>query len=130
MTLIQLAVIALVQGTTNFSPSVRQDIDLIPNLTGWQDQGLVIDVAVHVGTLGAVITYLWRDIWMMITGLFKPGNIRRNPGLWLIAQMIIATIRWRSSGLLSTTSRRFTAQCGSGRVGDAGLRSTLSGGPF
>ena len=52
----------------------------------------MIDVAVHVGTLGAVMTYLWRDIWMMITGLLKPGNIRRNPGLRLIAQIIVATI--------------------------------------
>ena len=93
MTLIQLAVIALIQGITEFLPiSSSGHLVLIPILTGWQDQGLVIDVAVHVGTLGAVMTYLWRDIWMMITGLLKPGNIRRNPGLRLIAQIIVATI--------------------------------------
>ena len=93
MTLIQLSVIALIQGITEFLPiSSSGHLVLIPILTGWQDQGLVIDVAVHVGTLGAVMTYLWRDIWMMIIGLLKPGNIRRNPGLRLIAQITVATI--------------------------------------
>ena len=93
MILIQLAVIALIQGITEFLPiSSSGHLVLIPSLTGWQDQGLVIDVAVHVGTLGAVMAYLWRDIWMMIAGLLKPGNIRRNPGLRLIAQLIVGTI--------------------------------------
>ena len=93
MTLIQLAVIALIQGITEFFPiSSSGHLVLIPSLTGWQDQGLVIDVAVHVGTLGAVMAYLWRDIWMMIAGLLKPRNIRRNPGLRLIAQLIVGTI--------------------------------------
>ena len=93
MTLIQLAVIALIQGITEFLPiSSSGHLVLIPSLTGWQDQGLVIDVAVHVGTLGAVMAYLWRDIWMMIAGILKPGNIRRNPGLRLIAQLVVGTI--------------------------------------
>ena len=114
MTLIQLAVIALVQGTTEFLPiSSSGHLILIPNLTGWQDQGLVIDVAVHVGTLGAVITYLWRDIWMMITGLFKPGNIRRNPGLRLIAQIIVATIPLAIVGAVVYNISAIAAQCGS-----------------
>ena len=93
MTLVQLAVIALIQGLTEFLPiSSSGHLILIPSVTGWQDQGLVIDVAVHVGTLGAVMAYLWRDIWMMLKGLCKPGNVRRNPGLKLTAQLIVATI--------------------------------------
>ena len=56
MTLVQLAVIALIQGLTEFLPiSSSGHLILIPSVTGWQDQGLVIDVAVHVGTLGAVM---------------------------------------------------------------------------
>ena len=55
MTLVQLAVIALIQGLTEFLPiSSSGHLILIPSVTGWQDQGLVIDVAVHVGTLGAI----------------------------------------------------------------------------
>lgn len=93
MTLVQLAVIALIQGLTEFLPiSSSGHLILIPSVTGWQDQGLVIDVAVHVGTLGAVMAYLWRDIWTMLKGLCKPGNVRRNPGLKLMAHLIIATV--------------------------------------
>ena len=101
MTLIQLAVIALIQGITEFLPiSSSGHLVLIPSLTGWQDQGLVIDVAVHVGTLGAVMTYLWRDIWMMLRGIVRPGNIRRNPGLRLIAQLTVATVPLVIAGAL------------------------------
>ena len=93
MTLVQLAVIALMQGLTEFLPiSSSGHLILIPSVTGWQDQGLVIDVAVHVGTLGAVMAYLWRDIWMMLKGLCRPGNGRRNPGMKLSAQLVVATI--------------------------------------
>ncbi len=93
VTLVQLAVIALIQGLTEFLPiSSSGHLILIPSVTGWQDQGLVIDVAVHVGTLGAVMAYLWRDIWTMLKGLCKPGNVRRNPGLKLTAHLIIATV--------------------------------------
>ncbi|MEE2995730.1 MAG: undecaprenyl-diphosphate phosphatase [Pseudomonadota bacterium] len=93
MTLTQLAIIALIQGITEFLPiSSSGHLVLLPEFTGWPDQGLVIDVAVHVGSLGAVMAYLWRDIWMMIRGIIKPGNIRRNPGLRLIAQICIATL--------------------------------------
>ena len=93
MTLVQLAVIALIQGLTEFLPiSSSGHLILIPSVTGWQDQGLVIDVAVHVGTLGAVMAYLWRDIWMMLKGMCRPGNVRRNPGLKMMAQLVVATI--------------------------------------
>lgn len=93
MTLVQLAVIALIQGLTEFLPiSSSGHLILIPSMTGWQDQGLVIDVAVHVGTLGAVMAYLWRDIWLMLKGICRPGNVRRNPGMKLMAQLIVATI--------------------------------------
>lgn len=93
MTLIQLAVIALIQGITEFLPiSSSGHLILIPSVTGWQDQGLLIDVSVHVGTLGAVMVYLWRDIWLMLCGMWKPGNIRKNPGLRLLAQLFVATV--------------------------------------
>ena len=93
VTLVQLAVIALIQGLTEFLPiSSSGHLILIPSVTGWQDQGLVIDVAVHVGTLGAVMAYLWRDIWMMLKGMCRPGNVRRNPGLKMMAQLVVATI--------------------------------------
>lgn len=93
MTLTQLAVIALIQGITEFLPvSSSGHLVLIPSVTGWQDQGLMIDIAVHMGTLGAVTVYLWRDIALMLRGLWKPGQVRRNPGLRLIGQLVVATV--------------------------------------
>jgi undecaprenyl-diphosphatase len=93
LALVQLAVIALIQGLTEFLPiSSSGHLILIPSVTGWQDQGLVIDVAVHVGTLGAVMAYLWRDIWIMLKGMCRPDNVRRNPGLKMMAQLVVATI--------------------------------------
>ena len=62
MSILHLLIIALVQGITEFLPiSSSGHLILIPELTGWADQGLLIDVAVHLGTLGAVLIYFWRD---------------------------------------------------------------------
>lgn len=93
MTLVQLAVIALIQGLTEFLPiSSSGHLIMIPSVAGWKDQGLVIDVAVHVGALGAVMAYLWRDIWMMFKGMCRPDNVRHNPGLKMMGQLVVATI--------------------------------------
>jgi len=49
-------VLALVQGLTEFLPvSSSAHLILLPRLLGWTDQGLAFDVAVHIGTLTAVI---------------------------------------------------------------------------
>ncbi len=62
MTIIQIFVLALVQGITEFLPiSSSGHLVLVPVLAGWPDQGLLMDVAVHVGTLAAVLLYFWRD---------------------------------------------------------------------
>jgi len=66
---------------------------LLPNLTGLEDQGQVIDVAVHVGTLGAVILYFWSDVSEALKGL--PRLLRGKidtPGARLAFLLIIATI--------------------------------------
>ncbi|ROR34523.1 undecaprenyl-diphosphate phosphatase [Inmirania thermothiophila] len=58
---LQVAVLALLQGFTEFLPiSSSAHLILVPVLTGWPDQGLAFDVAVHVGTLAAVLAY-FRD---------------------------------------------------------------------
>lgn len=63
MTMLQAIVLALVQGITEFLPiSSSAHLILMPVLLGWDDQGLAFDVAVHVGTLIAVVGYFWRDL--------------------------------------------------------------------
>jgi undecaprenyl-diphosphatase len=58
MDLFQIIALAILQGLTEFLPiSSSAHLILLPIITGWQDQGLAFDVAVHVGTLAAVIIY-------------------------------------------------------------------------
>jgi undecaprenyl-diphosphatase len=67
MDIAQIITLALVQGLTEFLPiSSSAHLILVPVLTPWQDQGLAFDVAVHVGTLLAVILYFRRDIAAML----------------------------------------------------------------
>ncbi len=66
MDFLQILVLALVQGLTEFLPvSSSAHLILVPVLTGWQDQGLAFDVAVHVGTLSAVVIYFRKEISRM-----------------------------------------------------------------
>ena len=69
LSFLQILVLAVVQGLTEFLPvSSSGHLILVPQLTGWPDQGLAIDVATHVGTLFAVLIYFWRDIGRMAAG--------------------------------------------------------------
>ena len=55
--------LALLQGLTEFLPiSSSAHLILVPRLFGWEDQGLAFDVAVHVGTLTAVVAYFRHDV--------------------------------------------------------------------
>ena len=66
MDFLQILILALVQGVTEFLPvSSSAHLILVPILTGWQDQGLAFDVAVHVGTLAAVVLYFRKEIGKM-----------------------------------------------------------------
>lgn len=90
MTLLQLAVLAIVQGITEFLPvSSSGHLILTSQVLGWQDQGLSIDIAVHAGTLLAVIVYLWRDILRILGGLAESGAESTRP---LAGMIIVATI--------------------------------------
>ncbi len=63
---IQAVVLGLVQGLTEFLPiSSSAHLILVPKLFGWQDQSLAFDVALHFGTLLAVVGYFHRDIRLM-----------------------------------------------------------------
>ncbi|MFC3853897.1 undecaprenyl-diphosphate phosphatase [Salinispirillum marinum] len=63
---LQVVVLGLVQGISEFLPvSSSAHLILVPVFTPWEDQGLAFDVALHVGSLSAVIMYFWRDLWKM-----------------------------------------------------------------
>lgn len=70
MSLEQLLLLALIQGLTEFLPiSSSAHLILLPALTNFEDQGVAIDIAVHVGSLGAVVTYFRAEVWRMVRAL-------------------------------------------------------------
>lgn len=102
MTLFHLFILAVVQGLTEFLPvSSSGHLILLPSLTGTPDQGLAIDVAVHVGTLFAVILYFWVDVRMAIAGCARliRGKIDTK-GAFLAFCLIVSTIPVVIAGLI------------------------------
>ncbi len=80
MTFLQMLLIALVQGITEFLPiSSSGHLILLPIFTGYEDQGPMIDIAVHVGSLLAIITYFFRDVTGLARGGFATVGIGRAP---------------------------------------------------
>lgn len=107
MLYIQSLIIGAVQGITEFLPiSSSAHLVLIPWIFGWTDHGLVFDVALHFGTLIAIIIFFWKD-WVNIfrlaftptqqnsktsTGTSYPRNI-----LWML---VFGTIPGAIAGVL------------------------------
>lgn len=102
MSLFHLILVALIQGLTEFLPvSSSGHLILLPGLTGLEDQGQGIDVAVHVGTLFAVILYFWTDVKIAAGGI--PRLIRGKvdtQGAWLAMCLAIATVPVLIFGLI------------------------------
>ncbi len=72
MTTFHLMMLALLQGITEFLPvSSSGHLALFSKFTEFPDQGLVIDVALHIGSIVAVMLYFWRDLWGMLCSLVK-----------------------------------------------------------
>jgi undecaprenyl-diphosphatase len=93
MTLIQAIVLAIVQGVTEFLPiSSTAHLVLVPWLLGWPDQGLTFDIALHAGTLVAVLAYFareWLGMWSsLVGGSGSLPGIDRN----LLGIIVLATI--------------------------------------
>jgi undecaprenyl-diphosphatase len=96
MPIFQVIVLGMVQGLTEFLPvSSTAHLALVPWLFGWKDPGLGFDIALHVGTLAAVLIYFFRDWVQILTQGFgartggDPDLSRNRHLLWLLA---IATI--------------------------------------
>ncbi|MBS1823839.1 MAG: undecaprenyl-diphosphatase UppP [Acidobacteria bacterium] len=103
MSIIEAAVLAIIQGLTEFLPiSSSAHLALAPWLFGWKDQGLTFDIALHFGTLLAVLIYFFRD-WLQITAQAFNIPYRPDPSLAvnknLLWWMAAATIPVGVAGL-------------------------------
>ncbi len=94
MDLLQILTLALVQGLTEFLPvSSSAHLILVPVVLGWPDQGLAFDVAVHLGTLSAVVYYFRRAIATMVVDWLASLRQRRTVGESRLAwAVIVATL--------------------------------------
>ena len=102
MPLLHITILALVQGITEFLPiSSSGHLVLVWEMfdrLGWQvpDQvpsdRLILDIAVHVGTLFAVCLYFWRDVVDMLVGVAKLAVGRWTPGARLALYVVVGTV--------------------------------------
>ena len=102
MSWLQIIVLAIVQGLSEFLPiSSSGHLVLVPSIFGWTDQGLAFDVAVHFGSLIAVVVFFRDDILGLLTGtgeiiMRRPASSRTRM-VWTLG---IGTIPAAVAGLL------------------------------
>lgn len=100
MDILQIIVLALVQGLTEFLPvSSSAHLILVPYITGWQDQGLAFDVAVHVGTLIAVVLYFRKEIKKMFFAWIASLKGRHSEDSKLAWGVVIGSVPVGLAGL-------------------------------
>ncbi len=98
MDLLQVLVLALIQGVTEFLPiSSSAHLILASRVAGWPDQGLAFDTAVHLGSLVAVLAYFRREL-----GAFADSalHLRRDSATTLLAKVMVATVPVVVAGFL------------------------------
>ena len=94
----QVAVgLGLIQGLSEFLPiSSSAHLILMPWFMGWPDPGLAFDVALHLGTLGAVLAYFWRDWIRLLVAAPRP----RTPDGRLFWLLMLSAIPGGIAGVL------------------------------
>jgi undecaprenyl-diphosphatase len=90
-------VLGAVQGLAEFLPiSSSAHLILVPWMLRWNDPGLVFDVALHIGTLVALLAYYWRDWFSMGASIFNGDRDRRR----LLLMLIVASLPGALIGVL------------------------------
>jgi len=112
MSFLQTFSLSVIQGITEFVPiSSSGHLILLPELLGWEDQGLAFDVVVHLGTLFAILVFFWRKLWSILTSFFvkKPDNKTkkdRKLGVMIMVSIIPAgLVGFFFENIIETTLR-------------------------
>ena len=96
----QLIVLALIQGMTEFLPISSSAHLLLPSIfLGWPDQGLVFDIAVHLGSLLAVMVYFRQQLTEVVIGGLQSLTGKQSEAGHLAWCIVIATIPAGLAGL-------------------------------
>src|SRR6202030_759882 len=97
ISIFQALILGAVQGLTEFLPvSSSAHLVLVPWLFGWEDPGLAFDVALHLGTLLALLIYYWREWLAMALSIVRPDPDSRR----LLILLIVASVPGAVIGLL------------------------------
>ena len=104
MSILEVIVLGIVQGLTEFLPiSSTAHLVVLPRLFGWPDPGLAYDIALHVGTLAAVLIYFFRDWIQILANGFRLSSsggdpeLRHNP--MLLWYLVLGTLPAGIAGL-------------------------------
>ncbi|MFQ6372122.1 undecaprenyl-diphosphate phosphatase [Shewanella sp. YIC-542] len=124
MDIIEVIILALIQGLTEFLPISSSAHLILPSqLLGWQDQGLSFDVAVNTGSLLAVVIYFRHELYRMATAwlgsiVSRESNSESRLAWWIILATIPAVCfgflakdvietHFRSAGVIAFTTIAF-----------------------
>lgn len=103
MNVFHALVLGIVQGLAEFLPiSSSAHLSLVPYVFGWEDPGLAFDVALHLGTLAAVLWYFRAEWLRLVKAGFDIVRTQRVSGdeQWRAVFIVIATIPGAIGGLL------------------------------
>jgi len=97
----QAAILGAIQGLTEFLPvSSSAHLYIIPTLLGWKYEGLAFDVALHWGTLIALLLAFGRDWWTMGRDLLSGPGPRRSDSWALFSRLVVGSIPGAVAGVL------------------------------
>jgi len=88
--------LAFIQSATEFLPVSSSAHLILSQSLGFTDQGIFTDIALHAGTLIAIIIYFWQDILRMCSGFFEKEGYNRR----LLFNVLVATIPVVVGGIL------------------------------
>ena len=102
MELIQIIILGIIQGLTEFLPiSSSAHLVLLPKIFAWPDQGLAFDVVLHFGTLCAIIYYYRNSLLLMSQDFINSIQTRKMEGEALLAWgVLLGTIPVGLAGLI------------------------------
>jgi undecaprenyl-diphosphatase len=101
MSLGQAVALGIIQGLTEFLPiSSSAHLFVVPTLLGWPYHGLGFDVALHWGTLIALLVAFWRDWWRLLRDFFSADRLARDDARRTWLQLAVGSVPAAIAGLL------------------------------